>query len=210
MNIYDVTLGIGTEMITWPGDPRVQIENISSISAGNSFNVSHLAMSVHTGTHVDAPHHIIDNGKTIDEIPISTLVGRAYVLELPEVDLITAEVLMCNEISPRTKRILFKTRNSIEWDSNKGTFKKDYVALSSDAALYLVRKGIKLIGVDYLSVAPYDDAESVHKILLDAGVVIIEGLNLTGIRQGRYTLYCLPLKIIGADGAPARVFLTGV
>jgi arylformamidase len=127
------------------------------------------------------------------------------------VDLITADLIKNSSIPPRTRRVLFKTRNSKIWDSkNKNSFQEDFVAISPDAAEYLVKRGVKLIGVDYLSVAPFNDSVPTHTILLQANVVIVEGLNLSEVSQGRYTLYCLPLKISSVDGAPARAILVGV
>jgi len=210
MKIYDVTLKIKPNMVSWPGDPRVSRALINVKSPEKPFNVSSLSMSVHTGTHVDAPYHIFADGDTIDQLPLKSLFGRTYVQELPDIDLITADVLMQAEIPPRTRRILFKTRNSEYWNEEEPKFHKDFVALSLDAAKYLVKRGVKLVGIDYLSIAPYKNAVEVHETLLGAGVVILEGLNLTGVTQGRYTLYCLPLKIDGADGAPARVILVGI
>jgi arylformamidase len=113
-------------------------------------------------------------------------------------------------IPPRTKRVLFRTRNSNYWESNRKTFIKGFVALTPKAAEYLIKRGVKLVGIDYLSIAPFDDPTPTHKILLEAGIVILEGLNLTGVDQGRYTLYCLPLKLSGVEGAPARAILVGV
>jgi arylformamidase len=123
---------------------------------------------------------------------------------------ITAQVLQRAEIPPRTRRLLFKTRNSEFWAQNKRDFRQDFVSLSLDGAQYLVERGVKLVGIDYLSVAPYKEGGPIHETLLKAGVVIVEGLNLYEISQGRYALYCLPLKIKGADGAPARAILVGV
>ena len=168
-------------------------------------------MSVHTGTHIDAPYHFLEDGKSVEDIPIALLTGRAYVLHLPdEVDLITRELIEQSTIPPRTKRVLFRTRNSETWKSNRETFDKRYVALTPDAAEYMIKRGVKLVGVDYLSIAPFEDPIPTHDTLLRAGVVIVEGLNLSEVSQGRYTLYCLPLKISGSDGAPARAILIGV
>jgi arylformamidase len=139
------------------------------------------------------------------------LTGRAYVLHLPDADVITRAMVEDSPIPPRTKRVLFRTRNSEIW--NNGTahdFLKDYVALAPEAAQYLTDRGVKLIGVDYLSVAPFVDTITTHQILLSNGVVIVEGLNLSAVSQGRYDLYCLPLKLAGSDGAPCRAILTGV
>jgi len=211
MRTYDLTLTISPEMPVWPGDPQVQISRNSKIENGDMANVSHMNMSVHTGTHVDAPYHFIEDGKTVEELPIKDLIGRAYVMHLPESeDLITSELLIEAEIPPRTRRVLIRTRNSNLWAENVANFEKSYVALDEEAAKYLVKRGVKLIGVDYLSVAPFANTEPTHCILLEAGVIIVEGLNLSEVSRGRYNFYCLPLKIAGSDGAPARVILMGV
>ena len=210
MRTYDITLTISPNLPTWPGDPGIEVERVEKIEDGSNANVSRIDMGVHTGTHVDAPFHFLQEGITVDQIDISLLTGRAYVLHLPEVDVITASVLENAQIPPRTRRVLFKTRNSEYWAREDPDFQTDFVGLSDDGAKYLVRRGVKLVGVDYLSVAPYKKSRPTHEKLLEAGVVIVEGLNLTEVSQGRYTLYCLPLKIAGSDGAPARAILIGV
>jgi arylformamidase len=210
MRTYDISLTISSDLPTWPGDPGITLERTEKIEDGDNANVSRLDMGVHTGTHVDAPVHFLSGGSAVDQLDLKILTGRAYVLNLPEVDLITAPVLEASNIPPRTRRVLFKTRNSEFWARGESIFQTEFVGLSADAAEYLVERGIKLIGVDYLSVAPYKHSRPTHEILLSAGVVIIEGLDLTEVSQGRYTLYCLPLKLLGSDGAPARAILIGV
>ncbi|MFZ2096480.1 MAG: cyclase family protein [Anaerolineales bacterium] len=210
MRTYDITLTITPDMIVWPGDPKVNIQRTSSMDSGDNANVSQITMSCHTGTHVDAPHHFLNNGKTVEDLSLDLLVGRAYVLYLPDVNLITASVLMHADIPPRTRRLLFKTRNSELWKNGSREFYMDYVGLSVDAAEYLVDRNVRLVGIDYLSIAPFKLGTPVHTILLNAGVVIIEGLDLSQVSPGRYTLHCLPLKLGGADGAPTRCILVGV
>lgn len=212
MRTYDVTLTIAPELPVWPGDPPIELERISKIEVGDSANVSRINMTVHVGTHVDAPYHFLGGDTmTVDLLPLNILIGRAYVLQLPgNVDLITAEILERCEIPARTRRLLFKTRNSDLWRQPATGFQTDYVALSPDGAQYLVDRGIKLVGIDYLSIAAFNEGAATHEILMRAGIVIIEGLNLSEVGQGRYSLYCLPLKISGSDGAPARVILIGV
>jgi arylformamidase len=210
MRTYDITLTITPQSIVWPGDPPVIMERTSSIASGDNSNVTHISMSCHTGTHVDAPDHFLNNGKTVEALSLDLLVGRAYVLHLPDVNLITASVLMQADIPPRTRRLLFKTRNSEYWAKGSGEFHTDFVGLSVDAAELLVDRNVKLVGIDYLSIAPYKMGTPVHTILLNAGVVVIEGLDLYQVSQGRYTLHCLPLKLGGADGAPTRCILVGV
>jgi len=197
-------------MIVWPGDPQVQMHRISNIEAGDTSNVTQITMSCHTGTHVDAPDHFLNNGKTVENLSLDLLIGRVYVLHLPDVDTITASVLMDAEIPPRTRRLLFKTRNSEIWAKGGQDFQTDFVGLSVDAAELLVDRNVRLVGIDYLSIAPFKMGKPVHTILLDAGVVVIEGLDLSQVSQGRYTLHCLPLKLGGAEGAPTRAVLVGV
>jgi arylformamidase len=210
MRTYDITLTISPDLPTWPGDPGVEIERVEKIEDGSNANVSRVNMGVHTGTHVDAPYHFLQDGITVDQLNLNLLTGRAYVLHLPDVEVITANVLEDAQIPPRTRRVLFKTRNSELWAGNENEFQTDFVGLSEDGATYLVRRGVKLVGMDYLSIAPFHKSRPTHERLLEAGVVVVEGLNLTEVDQGRYTIYCLPLKIANSDGAPARAILIGV
>ncbi len=210
MHTYDISLTVSPALPVWPGDPPIEFSPLSQIADGESANVTHISMCVHAGTHIDAPLHFLVEGNAVDELDLRLLMGRAFVLHLPDADLITADVLRQAEIPPRTRRLLFKTRNSEWWAAGHTAFRDDYVALSADAAEYLVGRGVKVVGVDYLSVAPFHDTVPTHQILLGGGVVIIEGLNLSGVSEGRYTLYCLPVKLLGTDGAPARAVLVGV
>lgn len=212
MRTYDVTIPIHQQMPVWPGDPKIQMQRISKIEEGASANVTQISMTVHAGTHIDAPYHFLGGeAATVEQLALNLLTGRAYVLHLPdEVSLITADILQKSEIPPRTRRILFRTRNSHLWEKNQNEFQTDFVALSPDGAQFLIDRGVKLVGIDYLSIAPYKDGVPTHTLLLEAGVVIVEGLDLSQVAQGRYSLYCLPLKLTGVDGAPARAILIGV
>jgi arylformamidase len=210
MRIYDLTIGISPGLPVWPGDPPVTLERVKRIAEGANANVSHLACGVHTGTHVDAPVHFIDGAPGIDSLSLKVLTGRVYVIDLRKATVLDAATLEASAIPPRTRRILFKTRNSALWSRQEKEFQTDFVAVEASGAEWLVRKGVQLVGVDYLSVAPYGNSRPTHRILLEAGVAVVEGLNLTQVTQGRYTLYCLPLKLMDCDGAPARVILVGV
>jgi arylformamidase len=210
MHTYDISVTVSPQLPTWPSDPSILLERVAKIENGANANVSRLGISVHTGTHVDAPYHFLKDGITIEYLNLSLLTGRAYVLHLPDADVITAAILDGAHIPPRTRRVLFRTRNSDLWLRKVTDFQTDFVGVSADGAEYLVKRGVKLVGVDYLSVAPYRQSGPVHEILLQAGVVIVEGLDLSKVSQGRYTLYCLPLKLAGSDGAPARAILVGV
>lgn len=209
MRIFDISLTIHPGMPVWPGDPLVVLQRIASMDAGDEANLTHLSMSAHCGTHVDAPYHFLGgNSATIEGLSLNDLCGRAYVLQVDDtVDLITHEILVRSAIPARTRRLLFKTRNSELWKKGETNFQPGFTALSPDAADYLVARGIRLVGVDYLSVAPFSNGAPTHKILLDAGLVILEGLNLWDIEPGKYVLYCLPLKLLASDGAPARAIL---
>ena len=211
MRIYDISLTISPDMPVWPGDPKVVLKRVAKISEGDNANVSRLELSVHTGTHLDAPNHFLDQDKTtVEQLSLKTLTGRAYVLHLPdEVDLITRTILENAEIPPRTRRLLFRTRNSNQWAGQDNRFDEGFVAIDASGAEYLTERGVRLVGVDYLSVAPYRAGRPTHEILLGRGVVVVEGLDLSQVSQGRYTLYCLPLKLLGAEGAPARAILVG-
>jgi len=210
MQIYDISLKISKDMPVWPGDPAPFLERFAVLGKESDANISRIEMSLHTGTHIDAPEHFLAEGKTVDQIPLKDLIGRVYLLHLPDVNSINAKILEQSEIPPRTRRILFKTRNSKLWMRGEKSFQSDFVAITSDGAQYLVDRGVKLVGVDYLSVAPYVDTTTTHQILLAHGVVVVEGLDLSGVSQGRYTMYCLPLKVVGVEGAPARTILVGV
>ncbi|MEA3439997.1 MAG: cyclase family protein [Chloroflexota bacterium] len=210
MIIYDISVPVSSVLPVWPGDPRVSLERLSKIEEGADANVTFIRMSAHTGTHIDAPYHFLGgDNDTVDQLPLELLIGPAYVLHVPvEVNLVKTETLQALVIPEGTTRLLIKTRNSNYWQSAETEFMKEYVAISPDAARYLIERGIQVIGVDYLSVAPFDNTIPTHRILLEAGVLIIEGLNLSGIDQTNYELYCLPLNLIGTDGAPARAVLT--
>jgi len=207
MTLYDISLIYSEDLPTWPGDPKIQLKKISSIQDGELANKTYLSMCVHAGTHVDAPDHFLGDGRTVEEIPLDLMVGPAVVVGIKTKQTITADNLKETGIPPGTTRILIKTRNSVYWSSGNREFQEDFIGLSADAASYLVDLGVQVVGVDYLSVAPFRDPVPIHKILLETGVLIIEGLDLSQVEPGEYTLLCLPLKIKGSDGAPARVML---
>jgi arylformamidase len=210
MSIHDISLSISPDMPVWPGDPAVELELIASMDQGAHANVSRLSVSVHTGTHVDAPHHFLNDGRTVEGLPLDLLTGPCYVAQIPDdMDDINADVLDGIPIPAETIRLLFGTRNSHLWAKGDNKFHKDFVGVTEDGAQWLVTRGIKLVGVDYLSIAPYGESVPTHTVLLKAGVVVVEGLNLSKVPRGFYDLYCLPLKLKGSDGAPARAVLIG-
>jgi arylformamidase len=205
---YDISLTITPRLPVWPGDPTVILERFSKIENGANSNSSRISMSVHTGTHLDAPFHFIKGGRGVDELALEVLIGSARVLQLPDdCDLITADVLQSQNVGSEPIRWLFKTRNSHYWTLNAPIFHKDYVGISSDGAEYLVNHGVKLVGVDYLSVSPFRQTKATHQILLSAGVIALEGLDLSEVPPGDYELIALPVKLGGCDGAPVRAVL---
>jgi arylformamidase len=206
MSIYDISLLISESLVVWPGDPTVSVTQVSHLDRGDHATVSRLEMGAHTGTHVDAPAHFVQGGAGVDVLDLSALVGLALVAEARDADALTADVLAELAIPLGAERLLFRTRNSDLWAQGV-EFDEDFVAITEDGARWLVERGVRLVGVDYLSVAPFGVSKPTHEMLLQAGVVVVEGLNLSGVRPGMYQLVCLPLKIEGADGAPARAIL---
>ncbi len=208
MKYYDISLTIQNGMVVWPGDPAVKLERVSKIEEGANANVSKLELSVHTGTHLDAPHHFINGAKKLDALSLDVLIGPVQVVQLPDsVDLITAAVIDQAGIRPGVVRVLFKTRNSACWLKTEQVFEKDFVAVAVDGAKLLVQMGIRLVGIDYLSIAPYKQSRPTHEVLLGAEMIVLEGVNLNEIEPGMYTLICLPPKLGGCDGSPARAVL---
>ena len=208
MTIYDISLPLSSDLPVWPGDDKIRLVQTLSMDAGADANVSRIEAGVHSGTHVDAPHHFLNDGRTVETLSLEVLVGPAYVLRIPDdVSLITADSLSRASIPEGVSRLLLRTRNSRWWQRGDKEFHRDFVAITVDGAAWLVAHDIRLVGVDYLSVAPFDDGVPTHRILLEAGIVIIEGCDLSRVPQGEYDIYCLPLKLIGAEGAPARTIL---
>lgn len=164
-------------------------------------------MDIHAGTHVDAPWHFIPDGKTVETLDLNVLMGPAMVAHLPGVDSVGPEDLDSLDLPKETERLLLRTRNSLLWEAEEGEFQKDFVALTLDAARWVAERGIRLVGVDYLSVQRFNDPPDTHEVLLAAEIIILEGLDLSRVSSGWYDLYCLPLKLVGAEGAPARAVL---
>jgi len=206
MKIYDITVPISPEMPTYPGDPTVEVKPVSQISEGTGANVSVLSLGSHTGTHIDPPYHFVEWGLTVEQIPLDVLIGDCFVLDLGDVPVIGTSDLETARIPAGTKRLLFKTRNSFLWKDS--SFRQDFTYLNVDAANWLVDQGVELVGIDYLSIDQFQSpTHSTHHRLLESGIIVVEGLDLGAVAQGIYTLVCLPLKITGGDGAPARTVL---
>lgn len=206
VEIFDVSVPISEQLPTWPGDPAISLKRASSIAAGDPANVSRLEAGVHTGTHVDAPVHFVEGAPGIDSIPVETLVGPCLVVaaDPPGLELRPEDLPATHH-----ERVLFKTRNSKRWSAGDLSFDTEFVAVGPELAARLVAERKRLVGVDYLSVESYHApfAHPVHHALLEARIVIIEGLDLSRVEPGEYMLYCLPLKLVGSDGAPARTIL---
>lgn len=207
--IIDISVAISPSLPVWPGDPHVSIELASSLERGDPANVSRLDIGTHTGTHLDAPWHFIPSGIREDQLPLDVLIGPCWVADLTGLDRhIEASDLELAGIPEGTSRLLLKTRNSELWTTHPETFVPEFVAVSPDAARWIVEYGIQLVGIDYLSIEPFDSPNAeTHHILLGAGVIPVETLDLRVVTVGPYTLVCLPLKIAGADGAPCRAVL---
>jgi arylformamidase len=203
--IYDVTVPLSKDVPTFPGDPRFEMDFAHRIEEGKPYNVAYLKLGAHAGTHVDAPFHFLRNGRTVDQLPLEVLMGRARVVEIASRALISRGDVEAADLAGAT-RVLFKTRNS--GTLLRPEFREDFVALAPEAAAWLVKAGMTLVGVDYLSVEKFGSEDfAAHHALLGAGVVIVEGLDLSEVPPGDYDLTCLPLRIVGADGSPARVVL---
>jgi len=204
MKIYDVTVPLSKELVVYPGDPHVKINRRTKVNQDDAkYNLSRYSFSSHAGTHVDPPFHLIEGGITVDKLPLELLMGRARVVEVtaPVID----ETVLEEFDFTADARVLFKTRNSYLWSQK--TFNKDYVYVTPGAAHKLVNDGIKVVGIDYLSVDKFDAEPETHMVLLGTGTIIIEGLDLREVEPGDYELICLPLKVKDGDGAPARVVL---
>ncbi len=203
--IIDVTIPLSVQIPVYPGDPHFVRDLVERIDAGGACNVSRLHMSAHTGTHVDAPYHFLADGGTVDKLPLEIMMGKARVVFVAAAQRIERSDLEPCDLRDDL-RLLIKTRNS--GLLRHPDFQEDYVHLSPDAATYLVQAGIKLVGFDYLSIDPHPSPDhAAHHVLLEAGVVLVEGLDLSAVEPGEYEMVCLPLRVEGGDGAPARVVL---
>lgn len=206
MRIFDISVPIHNGMPVYAGDPAVNIASQSFAHPGHTVVLSHLEMGTHTGTHVDAPLHFIPGGKTVDQLDLNALVGPSRVVDFTDVqEAIHAQDFERMNLPRGVERIICKTRNSALW--NQPGFQTDFVALGWDAADWLVAHGTKLVGIDYLSAETYGVEPHSHIKLLSTGTIIVEGLNMQEVAAGDYTLVCLPLKLLNAEGAPARVIL---
>jgi arylformamidase len=206
MRLFDVTVPLRPGMPTYDSEPGPELAPLHRMARGDPSDVSVLSLGSHTGTHVDAPSHFLPGADGVESLPLDALMGPAFVVDLQESHEITHAQLARAGLPVGAQRLLLKTSNSALWDDPN--FRTDYVALGEEAAEWLVRCNVRLVGIDYLSVERYGSSEfPVHKRLLSAGIVVLEGLDLRQVGAGAYWLACLPLKFQGADGAPARVVL---
>jgi arylformamidase len=202
VEIIDISVPIRPGMVVYEGDPEVHLNRALSIADGATANVSRLDFGVHSGTHVDAPVHFIEGGGGAETLPLDVLVGPAHVVDATGVQgVLDEDALRGLALPERAERLIFKTTNSRLWERDE--FIGEFVRLTGDGARYLVGRGVRLVGLDYLSVGD----EQAHVVLLRAGVVPLESLDLRGVEAGEYRLVCLPLRIVGSDGAPARAVL---
>ncbi len=205
MTLHDATLPISEGMLTFPGDPPFKIERFLSRQRGDTFDLALMSMATHLGTHVDPPAHYLDGGATVDQIPLEAMIGSGVVLDMRGKARIDREALEKSDLKHHI-RVLFKTDNSPKLLLRE--FCEDYVHLTEDAAKFLVERHVRLVGIDYLSLERYQNQGApVHRTLLNAGILIVEGINLSEIPNGLCEIYCLPLRIVGADGSPARVII---
>jgi len=204
VRIHDVSLPLSDLLPQWPGDPPFRRELALALARGDVANVSRLDFGAHTGTHVDAPNHFVEGAAGIDQVPLEVLVGPCRVVYAEA----QGTELGVEDVRERAERLLIKTPNSLLW-SRQAPFQERFVAVGEELARELVRDGVRLVGVDYLSVERFDTPAEhpVHRTLLEAGIVVVEGLDLSRVEPGGYELYCLPLKLADSDGGPARVIL---
>src|SRR6267378_3588558 len=210
MTIYDISVLLSAATPTYPADPKFEIKSWSELDRGDSANVSLLHFGAHSGTHVDAPAHFIAGGAKVETLLLENLMGEATVVELPADMMVIDADFVSNNCHQAAERILFKTRNSSFWNNPEVGFRTDYTYLEPRAARRLTEMGMRLVGIDYLSIEQFkSEKHETHRILLAKGVVIIESLDLRNVPAGRYELICLPLRIAGGsgDGAPARAVL---
>jgi arylformamidase len=207
MAIIDISLSLKPDFPVWPGHPEIRFKKIQEIGKGSKANVTQIELGAHSGTHLDAPLHFLADGFDVTGLDLETLIGPALLIDVSDVQVVNAALLETLSIPQDTERLLIKTSNSQLWSENNTDFNPDFVAVSNSGAKWIVERGIQLVGVDYLSVAPYGNSGPTHRTLLQAGVIPVEGLNFNGVKEGEYHLICLPIKLEGCEGAPARAVL---
>ena len=204
--VLDISLPLSPTTTRWPGSEGFSIESMQHLARGDNATSSIMRADVHSGTHIDAPSHAIVAGADINELDLEVFVGGVVVVDVGDAEAIDAQLLEDARIPP-AERILLRTRNSQLWSNTDHDFCEDYVGLTLDAADWVVARGVRLLGTDYLSVQRFRDSRKTHEVLLRGGVALLEGLDLSAVEPGRYTIVCLPLRIVGAEASPARAVL---
>jgi len=204
VKIVDISLSLTSSMPIWPGSVGFHLAWINRLEQGHHCNNSSISCNTHLGTHLDAPLHFIRDGLSVDRLPLDVLIGPCQVVHFPDKSQITSNDLTPLDLPQNTSRLLLRTDNSNLWAGSRTDFEENFVALTADAARWIVKNNIRLVGNDYLSIGSYREGVDTHQILLEAGVIILEGLKLHGVAPDKYELICLPIKIAGAEGAPAR------
>jgi arylformamidase len=209
LTIHDISLTITPALPVWTGDPPVRLSQPSHLERGDICTITRLDISAHTGTHLDAPAHFIRGGSTVETLDLDLLIGPALVVDARGHGHLTAAAFDALAIPDGVQRLLLRTDNSLHWQRGETAFAEDFIAIDPSGAAWLVARGVRLVGIDYLSVGSFDNGVPTHEILLGAGVIAVEGLDLSAIEPGPYQLICLPIKLGGADGAPCRAVLVG-
>lgn len=206
--MIDISLPLTKDLMVWPGNPRVELVPLKRLAAGQDADVSELRLSTHAGTHLDLPGHTLPGGAMSESIDLDVLVGPAWVGDFTKVEREIDTQDLAEHVPTGAIRLLLRTRNSALWDPLGAPFPSSYVTLSTRAATWLVQSGVRLVGIDFLSIeAPGVPGRPVHAALLSAGVAVLEGLDLRQVQAGPYRLVCLPLRLLGSDGVPARAVL---
>ena len=205
--VIDISVPISPASVVWPSASKPRLTRRLSMDRGDAVNDSDLFMNVHTGTHIDAPVHHVKEAAGADAVPLDVVIGEAWVIDVSPFQDIDVDALAATWPAKPVVRVLLKTRNSALWQGEHSNFVENYAALTESTGEWLLSRGVRLVGIDYLSIQRFSDSAAIHKTLLGAGVVILEGLDLSNVTPGRYELLCLPLKLLKADGAPARAVL---
>jgi arylformamidase len=206
-DLIDISIPLREGMTTWPDSVGLTLTRTKRMEDGDVVNNSRLDFDVHMGTHIDAPWHFLAAGEKIEDLALADLIGPAVVAHLPDCDAIGEAELEALALPAGTQRLLLKTRNSTWWAGGTTPFREDFVALTAGGARWIVERGMRLVGIDYLSVQRFRDPPLTHHLLLGARIVIVEGLHLADVEPGEYELICLPILLHGAEGAPARAVL---
>ncbi len=204
----DISVSLSESLPVWPSDPRITMPPASRIADGAGANITRLGIGTHTGTHVDAEWHFIEDGQRLEALTPDRLIGPCYVADLTHCTThISASDLEAAGIPENSTRVILKTTNSDLWTTSPTQFQESYIGIAPDGAEWIVNRGLDFIGIDYHSVEPFKAGGKTHRIILGAGLIILETVDLRNVEPGHYTLYCLPLRIDGYDGSPCRAVL---